>query len=346
LEHQVSRISANLREKPANQPGTEEGDGVLAQFIVKVFQGGRILAPNTASQSKTLSIPIRATRLGESTTKTAGAITRRQTFTLSILDDDTLSAIEECRKIGDLTRLLSFRLGEKINWASDAAIRLLSAEVAAKNAQGILLLKTVVGPDLDAFLESKKITIHESLAGTGAVLNEAEIQDIIADLQERFHRVLGGQLTAQPVFSTLSIGDLQNGADEHWALPYALLLQSALLFRTAAADPAFDRELKFNTFDREMFLQAMNVIEDPMEGSPDKERAIAEIKEIKEIEKTNATYRRKCAGLLALIRGHRGRKNQNGGLKPLDAGDVRPEESVPDAPSATEVGHVPAGAPA
>ena len=296
----------------------------MTQFIVKVFQGCGIRAPNTAGQSKTLSIPIRATKLGASTTSTAGAITRRQTFTLSILDDDTLGAIEDCRKIGDLTRLLSFRLGEKINWASEAAIRLLDLEVAAKNAQGVLLLRSVVGPDLDAFLESKKTTIQRSLAETGAALNEEEVNDIIADLRARFQRVLGGQLTAQPVFSPLSVGDLHNGADEHWAMPYALLRQSALLFRTAAADPAFDRELKFNTFDREMFLQAMNVIEDPMEGCPDKERAIEEIKAIKEIEKTNTTYRRKCGRLLTLIRGHPGSTKHNGGPVLPGASSVRP----------------------
>jgi DNA-binding response OmpR family regulator len=328
LEHQVSRIAVNLSEKQENKSGTEEDDCGLAQFILKVFHVGRILAPNTASQSKTLSIPIRATKLGESTTKTAGAITRRQTFTLSILDDDTMSAIEDCRKIGNLTRLLSFRLGEKINWASEAAILLLNAEVAAKNQQGILLLSAVVGPDLDTFLESKKITIHESLARTGAVLNEREIQDIIADLRARFQRVLGGQLTAQPVFSTLSIGDLQGGADEHWAMPYALLRQSALLFRTAASDPGFNRELTFNTFDREKFLQAMNVIEDPMERCLDRERAIGELKEIKEIEKTSATYRRKCARLLALIRGRSGTTKHNGPSIPPDAGGVRPEVTV------------------
>jgi hypothetical protein len=328
LEHQISRIAVNLSEKQENKSGTEEDDSGLAQLILKVFHVGRMLAPNTASQSKTLSIPIRATKLGESTTKTAGAITRRQTFTLSILDDDTMSAIEDCRKIGDLTRLLSFRLGEKINWASAAAILLLNAEVAAKNQQGILLLSAVVGPDLDAFLESKKTTIHESLARTGAVLNEREIQDIVADLRARFQRVLGGQLTAQPVFSTLSIGDLHGGADEHWAMPYALLRQSALLFRTAASDPGFNRELTFNTFDREKFLQAMNVIEDPMERCLDRERAIAELKEIKEIEETSATYRRKCARLLALIRGRSGTTKHDGASIPPDARGVRPEATV------------------
>jgi CheY-like chemotaxis protein len=333
LEHQVSRITANLSREQEEKARIEESDRLMARYIGKVFQGGRILAPSPASQSKALSIPIRATRLGESPVKTAGAITRRQTFSLSVLDDKALGAIEECRKIGDLSRLLSFHLGEKVNWAPEAAIELLNNEVAAKNAQGVLLLQSVVGPDLDAFLESQKATIHESLAQTAARLNEQEVQDLIADIRERFQRVLGGQLTAQPVLTTLSIGDLEDGTDELWAMPYALLRQSAILFRTAAINPNLEHELTFNTFDHDMFLRAMNVLGDLMAESPDKERAIDELKEIRELEKTSDTYRQKCSRLLAIIRGPNGSGRHSDGFIPPNAAAFRSEEPLHDQPA-------------
>jgi hypothetical protein len=72
-----------------------------------------MLASSQSSKSKSLTLPIRAERLGERPTSTAGPITRRQSFTLSILDDALLSGIEECRKIGDLTRSLSFDLDRR-----------------------------------------------------------------------------------------------------------------------------------------------------------------------------------------------------------------------------------------
>ena len=136
-----------------------------------------------------------------------GVLTRRISFSLTILDAETADAIESCRKINDLVKLLSFPLEANARWIPDAAIRLLERELSARNDQGVMRLRQAIGPDFEAFMRQQEVIVREHLArltppaeisGQAA---EAQVQEILQDVRGRLQPALDGKLTAYPVFS-------------------------------------------------------------------------------------------------------------------------------------------------
>jgi two-component system chemotaxis response regulator CheY len=84
--------------------------------LADVCQQGKLLAANKNIRSKSLNVPVKASFLGEDSARTHGALTRRISFSLTILDPETAEAIENCRKINDLVKLLSFPLDAGTRW--------------------------------------------------------------------------------------------------------------------------------------------------------------------------------------------------------------------------------------
>ena len=72
-------------------------------------------------------------------------------------------SIENCRKINDLVKLLSFPLDAGARWMPDAAIGLLERERAARNDQGVMLLRQAIGPNFEAFMRRQEGIVRENL---------------------------------------------------------------------------------------------------------------------------------------------------------------------------------------
>lgn len=314
----VERLAAEARGGPAtatNAPDSFKGRqqaelDALICTLSEVFRRGKLLAATKNIRSKSLNVPVKASFLGEDAAQTVGALTRRISFSLTLLDAETAEAIENCRKINDLIKLLSFPLDAGARWIPDAAIRLLEQEVAARNDQGIILLRQAIGPDFEAFMRQQEGIVREHLTRlyqqteTSGQASEAQVQAILQDVRERLQPALDGELTAHPVFSDLNPGNLaERGDDVRWASPFSLLQSAALLFRNAVTDPAFDRVFKFNTFDRQTFLQAMNVFEDTMGHHPNPERAAREIQQLEALATSPVNLQEKCRLAWALIKG-------------------------------------------
>ena len=282
----------------------------LTCFLSEVFRRGKLLAVSKNIRSKSLNVPVRASFLGEDSAQTVGALTRRISFSLSILDAQTADAIENCRKINDLVKLVSFPLDAATRWVPDAAIRLLEQEVTARNDQGVMLLRQAIGPDFDAFMSQQEVIVRANLndlyqqSGATSQVSEERVREILQDVRERLQPALDGQLTAHPVFSALDMGNLAEGTDDsRWSLPLSLLHSAALLFRTAATDPAFDRTFKFSTFDRQSFLEAMNVFSDPIAIHPDAARASQELQQLEAVASSPVSLLEKCRLVWGIIKG-------------------------------------------
>jgi len=294
--------------------------------VSEVFRQGKLLATNKTIRSKSLNVPVKASFLGEDSAQTVGALTRRISFSLTLLDAETADAIENCRKINDLVKLFSFPLDAGVRWIPDAAIHLLEQEVTARNDQGVLLLRLAIGPDFEAFLRQQEVIVRENLtqlyqqSETTAQISEKQVQEILQDVRERLQPALDGELTAHPVFSALDLGNLAERADDtRWASPFALLHSAALLFRTAATDPSFNRAFKFSTFDRQAFLQAMNVFGDPLGEHPDPERAAQELQQLAAVAGSPVSLLEKCRLVWGIIKA-----------------EAKPGGEPPTAPSPTD----------
>ena len=278
--------------------------------VSEAFRRGKLLAATRNIRSKSLNVPLRASLLGQDAALTTGALTRRISFSLTLLDVETAEAIENCRKITDLVKLLSFPLDAGARWIPDAAIRLLEQEVSSRNEQGIMLLRHAIGPDFEEFMRKEEVIIREHLvklyeqSGTGGRASEAQVQEILQDVRERLQPALDGELTTHPVFSDLDLGNLaERNDDSRWASPFSLLQNAALLFRNAATDPSFDRTFKFSTFDRQTFLESMDVFGDHLGKTPNPERAVQELQQLKAVSGSPVSLLEKCRLTWAIIKG-------------------------------------------
>jgi two-component system, chemotaxis family, chemotaxis protein CheY len=286
-----------------------ELDGLIC-FLSEVFRRGKLLAASKSIRSKSLNVPVKASFLGQDSAQTVGALTRRISFSLTILDAETADAIESCRKINDLVKLLSFPLDASARWMPDAAIGLLERELNARNDQGVMLLRQAIGPDFEAFMRRQEVIVRENLtrlyqqAESSGGASEEQVQDILQDVRGRLQPGLDGELTAHPVFSELDLGNLAERIDDaRWASPYSLLHHAALLFRTAVTDPGFDRAFKFSTFDRQTFLETMNVFGDPIANHPDPERAARETEQLEAIAASPVSLLEKCRLVWGIMKG-------------------------------------------
>jgi hypothetical protein len=190
-------------------------------------------------------------------------------------------------------------------------MRLLEEEIACRNEQGVMLVQQAVGPSLQLYLQSREKALREDLdrfylEAYGGPPSEEQIQQVLMEIQNRFELALEGHLTAQPVFSTLDTGHLAEAAAEdsgQWAAPLSLLYHGARLFRGAAAGTAFDRGFKFNSFDRQVFLPAMDVFGDVMAAAPQPGRAAAELQKLESILGDSSAPREKCLAIWRLVKG-------------------------------------------
>ncbi len=314
----VERLAAEARLGTQTPPGAAatfqnrqraELDRLICS-LAEVFRRGKLLATGTNIRSRSLNVPVRASFMGEDAAQTVGALTRRISFSLTILDAETAEAIENCRKINDLVKLLSFPLDAGARWMPDAAIGLLERERAARNDQGVMLLRQAIGPNFEAFMRRQEGIVRENLtclyqqANTSGRASEKQVQAILQDIRDRLQPALDGDLTAHPVFSELDLGNLAARSDDaRWSSPFSLLHHAALLFRTAATDPGFDRAFKFSTFDRQTFLESMNVFEDSIGQRPDPERAARELEQLEAVATSPVSLLEKCRLIWGIMKG-------------------------------------------
>jgi two-component system chemotaxis response regulator CheY len=313
---QIERLVVAIAETRAEAAAATEAaqsrnrqQDVIGARLVEAFQRGKLAAPSQI-RSKSLNVPIRAAVVGENSEQARGLVTRKTSFTLKILDDATTKGIENCRKINDVVRLLSYQVDGGRRWMPDGAIRLLEAEISARNAQGVMLLRQAIGSNLEVFLAKHEPIIRENLdllcreSQPGARAPEERVQAVLEDMRQRFQPAFEGSITALPVFTNMDLASLtEEDEDGKWEPAYRLLEQAARLFRSAVVDSSFDRQFKFSTFDRQAFLEAMNVFSDPMLMAPLPEKAQADLDQLDRIAEAKDGWRKKTCQVWALVRG-------------------------------------------
>jgi hypothetical protein len=117
----------------------------MARDFQYIYASGWLVTVDEATRIKPLRIPVKATLLGQQAERTVGALTQKQSFTLQVLDDAVDKAIEKCRKVTDVIKLLTYPLSQGNRWLPEAAKNLLEKELESRNQQVQKLLGEALG---------------------------------------------------------------------------------------------------------------------------------------------------------------------------------------------------------
>jgi hypothetical protein len=319
---------------------TEAWDGgdtaldALAEKFQEIYAAGSLVSVNELTRIKPLEIPVKAALLGQSSVKTVGSLTQKQSFSLKIFDEHICKEIDKCRKIADLVEVLSFPLSLGNRWLPNAAKPLLERELEARNERGLKTLVEALGGKPDSLVtitgasdEEKKVRQDkiQSLVGDfiarkkeviladlnqmyrdlkrGDAVPDDKVKEVLDEVEERLSAALGARVTPTCTYNSLAPPDLSSTAlDDNWIQPLSLLEEAAVKFREQLANPFyFDRKFSGKAFTKEEFLQTCNVFEDRIVAVPEYDRAKAEIVQIKEIMDSETTPKEKCQAVWKLV---------------------------------------------
>ena len=325
--------------KKSDGSKTEPWDGgkiqldPLAQILQKVYADGCLATVDETTRIKPLSIPVKATLLGEKTERQVGSVTQKQSFSLAVLDKDVANEIEKCRKVADISNLLGYQLSLGNRWVSNAGKALLDRELKARNEQGKARLKETLGSveDTQDRIEdaSSSTAAEEASASNGVKEYIDRRKSMLKGDLDAMYRELGGNIEVPPdkfgevlekveARLTAALDDqisprmnynqvlppnlTHDAPDEQWSQPLTLLVQSARLLRVSLTDAFFSRNFKKRSFAQQEFENAMNVFSDTILKTRDKNRAETELATLDEIEQSEKNNKEKCHAVWELIK--------------------------------------------
>ena len=109
----VDPETGEVTEEPDGTP-TDPWDGddtrldPLAQKLQQIYAHGWLVTMDETTRIKPLAIPVKATLLGQQGERTVGDLTQRQSFSLQVLDETVARQVEKCRKVNDVTDVLTY----------------------------------------------------------------------------------------------------------------------------------------------------------------------------------------------------------------------------------------------
>jgi hypothetical protein len=282
----------------------------LAQMFQRVYAGGWLVTVDEATRIKPLSVPVKATLLGQQSERNVGAVKQKQSFTLQVLDDEIEKAVERCRKVTDVMDLLTFKLSQGNRWISDAAKSLMEKELLARNKSGQEVLTKALGGDVKAFVAKRKDAIRKDLnemyqqLGQGKAVPPDKLGAVLADVEARLSTALTARITPQANYNRIGPPELTaNAPPQNWNQPLSLLIQAATLFRDSIADPYFPRRVSSMAFSKDEFEKACDVFEDVMRGKGDVNRAKRELEMLEAIAESDKPSRDRCQEVWAIVSG-------------------------------------------
>jgi len=279
-----------------------------AKYLQQVYATGWLATVDETTRVKPLAIPVSARLLDQESERAIGALTQRQSFSLTVFDAEVDKDIEKCRKITDIMNLLSYSLSHGNRWMPEAAKALLEKELAARNTRGREILKKSLGKSVEDYVASRKDKFRADLnrmyreLGRGNSLPETKLSDVLNHVETRLKAALQSNLAPKVVFNRIAPPDLTEHAPlDNWSQPYALLSGAAELLRTSITDDYFRRNFAKRAFSQEEFEQAMDVFGDIILQSRDRNRAMKELQALTKVDTDDMPLKQRAEAVLAII---------------------------------------------
>lgn len=275
-----------------------------------LYGKGGLVSIDEGSRLKPLDVPVRARLLGGRAVTSVGRVTERRSYTLRVLDETTVAAIERGRNSSDLLRLLSYSLGTGTYWMPEAARPLFERELERRNRAALSVLNTALGGDITTFLRERSDQIRRDLdemyhqLGRGSRVPEPQMNEILQDVKGRLSAALEGRVAPRISINPLG-APLDRGTESStaWAQPLRLLLAAARLIRRSDTDPSFRRPLAKANIEEQEFLEAMDVLSDVARKRRSRSRAREELALLDAIEEADVAEVEKCRFVLAITDG-------------------------------------------
>jgi len=300
--------SQNLSVELGLQQMTE-----LEQQVSKLFEKGHLVTIDKATRLKPLDAPMQPEWFGVEGVRQEGAVSRKVQYRISVLDENTLRALETKRKkIASLLGAFSFSLADGARWMPLETVPLFEKELEHVNNKGKSLLQETIGQaGLDAFVSGQR----DRLRGDAnrmyrdfhpdGTLSEHIVDAIMAELKGRLRSALDSNLLPRVSYTAIQPAPY---AGSQWSSPfgqvYCLLLSIAKYTRNAITNRYFFQGLEV---DEGQLLSAMNVCGDYIVGCRE-ERGIYKLAHdelgfITYIESSPSDVQHKCKALLDLMKG-------------------------------------------
>jgi hypothetical protein len=241
------------------------------QEILPVFERGSLVSVDEATRIKPLTVPVKSFLFDQDSENTVGAVKRKQSFTLELLDKDLTRALERCRKINDTVTLLSFSLGTSMHWIPDAAKPLLECELDAMETQAKKLLKDTLGGGIEEWIEKRWTRFARDLKKMYQELHNGEgepdedrMQRVRQEVKDRLTKAMEGRLVPKITYSAfmphVSLQD--EGAVSGLGKVLQLLKSSALQMREPYHNNFFERNFTKRKLELKEWRAAMNIFND------------------------------------------------------------------------------------
>ena len=170
----------------------------LAKILQQVYSEGSLVTVDETTRIKPLAVPVLATLLGQKSEHVVGAVTRKQSFTLKVLDDSIEKEVETCRKISDLTELLAYPLSTGNRWLPDQAKPLLEKEVDARDIKGRgALWKNLLGQFDELQHKTSVLAALHNLGFTAAIKALIKRHEAIPDILDSDIKILQAIINTQ-----------------------------------------------------------------------------------------------------------------------------------------------------
>jgi hypothetical protein len=282
----------------------------LALVFQQVYSRGWLVTLDEGTRIKPLTIPVKATLLGQKSERSVGALRQKQSFSLQVLDDIAEKAIEKCRKVTDVMELLTYQLSQGNRWLPDAAKGLLERELEKRNTLGQKVLRDALGTnDIDRFVATRVGDLRKDLdemyrqLGQGNEVPNDKMGMVLDEIKKRLKQALDTRITPRAIYNRIVPPDLTRSAlDENWNQPLLLLERSARILRESLTDPYFPRRLSGMDLSENDFRGACNVFEDTIVAKQNAQHSKNQLQQLDQIMEAEKPAKEKCRDVWRLIK--------------------------------------------
>jgi hypothetical protein len=285
----------------------------LADAVARLYQKGSLVSIDKLSRVPPLNAPLNPGLFGLSTLIQRGAVTRRLSLHVSIIDETTIKEIDKRRQgIRSLLNWFSFPLGDSMRWIPDEARPLFESELGRVNSEGQKLLRDLLRNDVKTFVSTRMSALtadlnamYQELGGVGDVTPEI-LGRVAETLTRRLERASAGNLLPDVTYSRIGFSASRNDWASPWGQAYSLLAAIGAFPRKALSDGFFLRGLRVPEDD---VLRVMDVADDTL---PDqtatgslRDRCRVELELLDRISDASIGARDRCVFAWRIIRGDR-----------------------------------------
>lgn len=281
----------------------------LAQEIARAAGGGKLITSSKGARARALEVSIKAPVVGGTSEEHLGSVTRKTSLSLAIPDRQTCEDIEQSRKITDILKALSISIETNLRWIPDGLIPDFNRLIALRNESAVGLLRRGIGNNLEQFLHKEEQVVRDHLrvlmreSQPDAEPDPEQVKGIVETIGEKLKAALNDGLVAGPTMIPFDAARLPDPAnDASWAAAFALLYQTASLFRCRTGEGTSD-EKESAAPDRITILKQMNLFDDCMARVSDPKQAAAELGELRKIAEGQDALPEKCRLIRQIIRG-------------------------------------------